>query len=483
MEKSKSKKTAYVFLVVVIAFVMAIALARQAINKREAPKEPKEFGISVKVATARIGSMDSVIEVSGDLKALKAVSLSPKMALRVTSVPYREGDLVRAGAVVVQQDTSDLRAQVRQAEAALEAARARLSQAITNDKVSDTQIESQIVSAKAALDAARARLQMLKKGARAQEIAQAENALASAKANYDNAKANLERMRNLFAQGAISPQQMDQAQTQYDIASAQYGSAKEQLSLIKAGAREEEIEAAEKQVEQADQAYRIALSNRAQKDLRREDINSARAGVTQAEANLAYARQQLVNASVLSPITGTVSKRMTEPGQMGVPGVPVMEIVALNTVYFDATLSEMDAHKVRVGQPVEVRVDAIPGKKFRGNVIKILPTENPKNRQLSVWISLPNANGELKPGMFARGNVLIARHKKAVIIPKDALMASETGYSVYRVTDSTAHFQPVTVGFETRDEVEILAGVSPGDLIVISGQDKLSDGVKVNVAN
>jgi RND family efflux transporter MFP subunit len=364
--------------------------------------------------------MDSVVDVSGDIEALKSTVLSAKIAGRVVSVPYREGDSVGAGTVVVRQDTSDISAQVRQAEAGLQAAQAHLK--------------------------------LVKAGARSQELATAENAVASARASYVNAKANYDRMNGLFADGAISKQQMDLAQMQYDVASSQYDTAKQQFSLVKAGARVEDVEAAQ-------------------------------AGVAMAEATLAYARQQLANAYIRTPIPGTVSKRYTEPGEMASPGVPLIEIVALNTIYFEATVSEIDVAKIKVGQPVRITVDALPGRSFAGSVLKILPTADTKSRQFTIHIVIENRTGELKPGMFARGSIEIARHKNTVIIPKDALIASGEGQAVYAVVGSTAELRPVRIGFETWEEAEALSGVQGGDMVVIVGQDKLSDGVKVNVAD
>jgi RND family efflux transporter MFP subunit len=464
--------------------IAVIAIKPMTNLKSKQPKQPPtNEGINVRTSFARTGDMASVIEVSGDIKALKSTVLSAKIGGRIVSVPYREGDYVCAGTVVVQQDTSDLNDQVRQAEAALLAAKARLSQAITTASLSDTQTEAQISQAKAALEAARANYELIRKGARSQEIATAENAVASAKANYENAKTNLERMRALFAEGALSKQQLDLAQMQYDVAHAQYESAKQQLSLIKAGAREEQIEAAEKQVKQAEEALRIAKANRAQKALRHEDIKAAKAAVAQAEAALAFARQQVINASITTPISGTISKRMAEPGQMATPGVPLIEVVALNTVYFEAEVSEIEIAKVKVGQPVTVTVDALPGKKFHGKVFKILPTADTQSRHFAVRIAIPNSKGEIKPGMFARGSIEIARHKNTVIIPKDALIVNGEGRAVYVVVNSTAKFKPITTGFESREEIEVLSGIKPNDEIVIVGQDKLSDGVKVNVVN
>lgn len=467
-------------IVIVVAIAVCVTVGRK--GKGKAQEAKPDVGISVVVGTARLGSMPSLVEVSGDIKALKSAVLSAKMSGRVVSVPRREGDKVSAGAVVVQQDTADLKAQAQQAEAALTAAEARLSQAQTSAGVSGTQIESQIAQSKAGLDSARARLRMLKTGARTQERAQAQNAVSQAKANYDNAKADLERMKSMHEQGAISPRQWDAAQTQYQLAAAQYDSAKQQLSLIEAGAREEEIESAEKAVVQAEEALRFAESNRSQKALREEDVKSAKAGVAQAKAALAYARQQLANASIRTPIAGTVSKRATEPGQMANPGAPLIEVVALDSVYFEATVSEMDVDRVKMGQPVKVEVDALPGRKFQGSVQKILPTADPKSRQFTARIAVPNREGDLRPGMFARGSIEVARHSNVVIIPKDALISNGTGRAVYVLRGSAAKLVPVSTRFESREDVEV-TGVSAGEQLVVVGQDKLSDGVKVHVAN
>lgn len=473
-------KKLYAIVILIFLAIVFLVVSRKMAKK---PEVAQDIAVSVRTAAAYIGDMTSVVEVSGDIKALNTVTLSAKAPGRIVSVPYREGDSVRAGAAVVTQDTSDLRAQVRQAQAGLQAAKARLSQALTSAGLTDTQTEAQVAQAKAALDAARANLQIVKKGARSQQVAQAESAVISAKASYENAKANRDRMKDLFDQGAISPQQWDAARMQYEVAAAQYESAKQQLSLVKEGARQEEIRAAEKQVAQAEEALRIAKANRGQKSLRQEDIKSARAGVAQAEANLAYARQQLENAYIRTPISGTVAHRYAEPGQMATPGVPLMEIVALDSIYFEANVSEIDIDRIKVGQPVSVTVDALPGRKFVGSVQKLLPTANPKSRQFAVRIAVQNKSGELRPGMFARGSIEVARHANTVIVPKDALIQSGDNHAVYAVVDSVARFRPVRVGFQTRDKAEIISGVRAGDDLVVVGQDRLSDGVKVHVAN
>lgn len=471
-------------IIIIIALILAVgaSIAWRKLHKPD-PGTKTSRGIAVRVADARIGTMYSDVEVSGNIKAMRTVELSPKIPACVSSIPYREGDRVKAGAVVVYQDPSDLRSQVRQAEAGLLNARAHLSQADTAAGLSGKQVESDIASAQAALDTAKAHLRMVKSGARKQEVASAENSVSSAEANFNNAKSTLDRMRGLYSDGALSKQQMDLTQLQYDVAKSEYSTAKEQLSLVKAGARAEEVEAAQKQVDQAAEGLHMARSSRANKSLRREDIKSAKAGVAQAEAALLLARQQLDGTSIRTPIGGIVSKRFTEPGQMANPGAPLMDIVDLSSVYFEAGVSEIDLHNVRVGQQAQVSVDAIPGRKFVGTVEKIYPAAEPASRQFTVRIRIANPGEELRPGMFARGTIRVAKHDNVVIIPKDALISNGDGLSVYAVVDSKAIYRKVQTGFQTRTDAEAVSGVRSGDELVVVGQDKLSDGVKVYGTN
>jgi HlyD family secretion protein len=476
----------YVVLILTILVGFAVFATAGCGRKPVKSQTENKTGISVTVGYARTGDIPSVVDVSGDIKALKQTTLSAKMSGRIVSVPFREGDRVGAGSAVVMQDTSDLRAQAQQSQAMLESAQARLSQASTSAGVSDTQVEAQVAQAKAGLDAAKANLRMLKNGARTQERAQAGNAVTSAKANYENAKADLARMKGLYDQGALSPRQWDTVQMQYQIAESQYDSAKQQMSLIDAGAREEQLDAAQKQVTQASESLKLAETGRAQKALRLEDVKAAKAGVAQAKAALMYAQQQLANASIRTPYAGVVAARSAEPGQMASPGAPLVQIVALDTIYFEAQVSEMDVDRIKAGQPVVVTVDALPGRKFAGAVQKILPTAEVKTRQFTVRITVLNKTGELRPGMFARGSVEVARHRNVVIVPKDALIQNGDTQSMYLVRpsgkDLIAKLVHVVTRFQTRDDVEV-TGVASGDQIVVVGQDKLSDGVKVNVAN
>jgi HlyD family secretion protein len=475
------RKTVIIAIVILLAVV---AIAGKMTGKKPQVAEAESTTIPVRTAFARTGTMTTTIDVSGSIKALKTVQISAKAMGRVVSVPCREDDSVSAGAVVVQQDTSDLLTDIKRAEAGVFTARANLSKAMTASNVTDVSTEARIAQAKAAVESAKARLRTVKASSRPQEIAIRESAVESARADFENAKVDLQRTRELYAQGAQSRQQMDIAQKAFTMSSAGYNSARQALDLAREGARLEDIESAQKDVERSEQDLRMAVANRANKSLNREDIKSARAGMASAEANLAYYRQQLANAAIRTPISGCVSKRMTEPGQMASPGTPLMEIVNLSTVYFEAAVSEMDIHKVKLGQIVNVQVDALPGKSFAGKVAKILPTAEIGSRQFTVWINIPNKGRALRPGMFARGKIELEKHDGVILVSKDAVINVGDGGvgSVYVVRNLSVHLTPVRIGEAAREEVEVLSGLKPGDEVVVMGQDKLSDNMKVTIA-
>jgi HlyD family secretion protein len=435
---------------------------------------------AVAVVNARVGDIPFTISVTGSLQTLDDVMLSAKIPGKIAGVFVREGDAVRAGQVVIQQETKDLEAQLRQAEAALKSARARLQQAQTALELQPTQNETSLRQAEAALEAAKARLRALETGARRQERQQVEQQVALARANLENAQTNLERIRRLYQQDAVPRQQLDAAQTAYEVALAQYRSAQEQLSLVQEGARQEEIDAQRALVRQAEEAVRLARTGDLQLRVRQDEVNAAKALVAQAEAGVFYARQQYESAFIRSPINGTVAMRAAQPGQMASPGIPLLRIVNLNAIFFEARVSETEVRYVRVGQPVTVTVDAYPGKTFRGVVSRIYPVGSEGSRDFMVRVDMRNEGAMLKPQMFARGEILVDVHRNVVLIPKDALLVQDGKQVVFVVKDGAARRVVVRTGYINGMDAEVL-GVPAGAQVVVQGQENLRDGDKVRV--
>jgi len=514
----------------IVASLWGAARARQARAPKPKPTRPQilaQTGIPVRTTPVARTDVVETVEVTGSLAALDTVTLSPKVGGKVAYVAVRPGDPVSAGQVVVKLDDSDAVNSVRQAEsslsqaltnvrtaesgvevakAGLQQAEARQRQAETALRVQETQSSTSVEQAKAALDSAKARLEMLKKGAREQERLSAQAAVAQAKANLNNAQSSLRRMQQLFREGAISESQLEQVQTQYEVAKAAYDTAVQQASLVHEGPRTEEIRSAEAAVAQAEEGLRMARAAAAQDDVRREDVRTARAAVIQARATLlqaqdsvsrardavrqaraalAIARENLKNMSVTSPISGWVSRRLTEPGQIAGPGTPLLEVVDLRTVYFEANISEMEIGRIKVGQPVQVRVDAYPKETFRGTVFRIYPAASTSGRNFGVRITIPNPGLRLRPGMFARGKVEVLRKRGALIVPAEAVLVRDGDQVVFTAQGRTAKMVQVTTGAVTDESIEILepAKIKEGDQVITTGQHEVQDGSKIIVTN
>lgn len=480
--------------------------------KARGPETPQvAAGTAVSVVPAQVRDITKTLSVTGSLVPLNDVVVAPRAGGTLMAVHVREGDSVQAGQVVAVMDLTDYRAQLDSARAALEAAQTRekqarlvaeqarnqLGQAELNLEVTETSTAAGLAVARASLASAEQALAVIRQGARPQEREQAEQQVRAAKANLDKLASDLKRMRELHRDQAISTSQLEQVQAAYDAAEAQYKSALESLSLIREGARKEDIRRAELAVEQAQEGLRKAEADRRLVDVRKRDVATARAAVQSAEEGVAAAAQAtrqakaavqmaqhaLDTAIIRSPLTGYVAARLAEPGQQLGGGTPVLRIVAPGSVYFQASVSESEYADVAVGQQVEVTVDALPGETFAGKVTKIFPMASPAARSFPVRIDF-RRDDRLRPQMFARGKIIVGTHKNAVVVPKDAVLFGETDGDarVFVVSaDNKAQERAVRLGFVNADVVEIVAGVRQGEKVVTAGQNTLRDGDRVVV--
>lgn len=461
----------------------AIALSVTACGRGAAPQAQAEPNAEVAVATATIktGTISETISVTGELTAYNDTVVATKLGGKIAEIRVREGDRVAKGQVLAVQDQTDLRMQLRQAEAAVRAAEANLQQAETAARVQPDQVDAQIQTAKAALLAAQARLRALQTGTRPQERQQAEQAVRAARANYELARANYERAQRLYEQGAIPRQQLDSARTAYEAAHAQLRQAEETLSLVQEGPRKEDIEAAEQAVKQAEEAYRQALLGRSQIELAQQRVAAARAALTQAKAQYALLKQQLDDTVIRAPFDGVVADRFVDIGTMAGQGTPVARIVKLDRLYFEAVLPETLLAEVRVGMPVTVKVDAFPDRAFRGAVEAIYPAIADQARNLRLRISLANpADLPLKTGLFARGEITLRTYTNVPLTPKVALLEKGGITRVFVVEDGKAKARTLKVR-ATNTEVVYAEGVKSGEVVVTRGQDLLSDGQPVRI--
>lgn len=191
----------------------------------------------------------------------------------------------------------------------------------------------------------------------------------------------------------------------------------------------------------------------------------------------------LENSVLISPISGVVTARNYDKGDMYSMSQPIYTVQQITPVKLLVGISEGDYTKVKKGMKVEISAEALPGKTYEGRINRIYPTIDPATRTFLVEILVQNNNRELRPGMFARVNVNFGE-RRSVLIPDVAVVRQQGSGEkfVYILqSDGTVKYQNVKLGVRVNAEYEVLSGVEDEDLVVIAGQVRLKDGVKVSV--
>jgi HlyD family secretion protein len=244
------------------------------------------------------------IEASGTIEGTEA-DLGFQTGGRVADVTVREGDHVRAGAILARLDNAELEARKAAAVAQSQAARALLAE--------------------------------LERGALPEESRQSQSAATAAQRKMEESAAALQRTRRLFEGGAVSREQLDQAETAYTVARSQYQQAREQLTLVQKGPRQERVAA-------------------------------QRAAVRQAEASVAQVQANLEHAIIRAPFAGVVTVRHREPGESVSPGAPVLTVLNTNDRWVRIYVREDQVGRVALGQRASIGSDSHPDTTFNGRV-------------------------------------------------------------------------------------------------------------------
>ena len=189
------------------------------------------------------------------------------------------------------------------------------------------------------------------------------------------------------------------------------------------------------------------------------------------------------NTILRSPITGFVTARNFDAGDMFAMSAPLFVVQQVVPVKLLVGISESEYTQVKKGDHVKITVDAIPGRSFNGKVERLYPTIDAATHTFKAEVMVPNADKELRPGMYARVTVNFGtRH--SVIVPDRALVKQEgtgTRFIYVLKEDHTVSYLPVTVGRHIGSEYEVVSGLEDGATVVVKGQALLKDGVKVNV--
>lgn len=333
--------------------------------------------IPVAVAEAKQQAISAETAVTGKVAAASEVIIIPKIAGKVARVPVDIGSRVKKGDLLVQLDTTDLEIQLSGAINGLTNARLTHNQAVLN---------------------------------------------------HDNAKANYERMQSLYKEGAVSQQQLEQAELAYKLA--------------------------------------------------RDAMNAPT--VAGAQNQIDNIRNQIASATITSPVDGEIAARSIDPGEMANPAQPVLTVVNIDTVYVEATVAESDISLIKPNQQVKVKIDAAGGI-FEGTVSNISPAADPRTKGYPIKVEIANPGHKLKPGMFAEIRLVTRSREAALVIPKEAIITRGSDKLLYLLKNSIVEERVIQTGIESGDQVEVVKGLSAGEKFVVEGQHSLSDKVKVKV--
>ena len=239
------------------------------------------------------------------------------------------------------------------------------------------------------------------------------------------------------------------------------------------------------QLQQAEAQASIARTNLqrsrellAQGFVSQSAVDQNGAALEVAEAQVALAHAQLARMKVLAPFDGTAGLRAVNVGDYVKDGADLVNIEDLSSLTVQFALPERTIDRLRPGQPVEVKLDALPGRSFKGRVTAVDSQVDANGRALQVQAHVENPGALLKPGMFARPRVVFAVREGAVVVPEEALVPLGARQMVFRVTTAadgqkSSQRLEARIGLRLPGKVEILEGLKAGDTVVTAGHARL----------
>jgi len=251
-------------------------------------------------------------------------------------------------------------------------------------------------------------------------------ALTAAEAETENARKQLLRRRELLAEGTIATETFDEVQTRYE---------------------------------------------------------TTKARVNRLEAEVREILEELENTQIRAPIDGITGERRIDPGDFVEIGDPLVTVVRTDLLEIDFTVAQRYANAVAEGQQVTIQTSANPERVFEGRVFFVSPQLRENTRDLLIKARVENPDGLLRPGGFAKVELIVAVREQTLVVPEEALVPTRTGYIVFVVRDQQARRREVAIGLRRPGIVEIRRGLEPGETVIRSGHISVSDGDRVRIVD
>jgi membrane fusion protein (multidrug efflux system) len=226
-------------------------------------------------------------------------------------------------------------------------------------------------------------------------------------------------------------------------------------------------------------------------DFRRADALLKDRAISQQERDTAYAHWMLDKASVelaeaqwqktriIAPFSGTIGLRKVSPGDYVSPGMALVNLEDTRILKVEFSVPEKYSAVIKVGQAFTLQSTARPGQEFTGEVYVINPLVDTASRTLTVRGRLDNSDGMLRPGEFAKLRLTLSSREKALFIPEQAVILGPNNNIVFKVVNSKAEMTPIQLGERSKGWVEVISGLSAGDVVVTGGHQKIGPGSPV----
>ncbi|MGV8079437.1 MAG: efflux RND transporter periplasmic adaptor subunit [Syntrophales bacterium] len=228
--------------------------------------------------------------------------------------------------------------------------------------------------------------------------------------------------------------------------------------------------------------YREQLVTQQQFDDITTRVTLATGDVDRARAGLSLARERYSRSRVRAPLAGAVREKRVTAGDFVRTGTPMLWIVQSNPIKLSFSVPEKDVSSLKLGQEVGFQVDSFPNKTFTGRLMSIYPSLDEKTRTLQAEAHIPNPQGLLKPGFFARVTLYTGPARDVVVIPITSILYENALKKVFLVEGDRAREVKIQIGGKYGESMAVPEGLQGGEQIVVVGQNTLADGVKVNVA-
>jgi membrane fusion protein (multidrug efflux system) len=373
---------------------------------------------------------------AGDAKAKEQTVSAPVVAISAVAATERPiARFIRATGSLMAEEQAEVAAETAGRVVAANIERgAPVTRGAELIRISATETDAQLKEAEANAAQLEARLGIT--GGAALDV-NAVPEVQNAKAGADLAQAEFARIKSLLDQRVVSQSEYDQRRTQAEAARQQYEAAKNSAA----------------------QQYQM--------------LQAARARVS-------LAHKAFSDTSVRAPFNGVVAQRLVTTGDYVTKGMKVATIVRVDPLRVQLTVPEQAVSSMAPGQPVTFEVDAYPGRQFEGKVKYVSPALQADQRALTVEATVPNAEGALKPGLFATARIEQPGRTPGVLIPASSVQTLSGTSRVYVVAGDHVDERIVTTGEAVGDLVEITKGLKAGERVATKNIAQLADGIKVS---